>query len=119
MDGVLSARLFVNWYNGHPDFATMELDLSKVRNVVVIGQGNVGLDCARILTRNVDEVRPQQRPYICLMLLTETDCVLAAVARHGHCVLRHRPARKERGGDGDGGWAPRARASRVYHQRDS
>ncbi|POM71417.1 NADPH:adrenodoxin oxidoreductase [Phytophthora palmivora] len=54
--GVLSARTFVNWYNGHPAFRDLELDLKQAETAVVIGQGNVAVDCARILTKNVDEL---------------------------------------------------------------
>jgi ferredoxin--NADP+ reductase len=44
-----SAREFVAWYNGHPGAADLTFDLSHPR-VVVIGNGNVALDVARILT---------------------------------------------------------------------
>eukprot|EP00949_MAST-11_sp_MAST-11-sp1_P003917 g3917.t1 len=56
LSGVTAARTFVNWYNGHPDYAHLDFDLSKVRTVVVFGQGNVAVDCARILTRNPEEL---------------------------------------------------------------
>ena len=58
--GVIPARQFVNWYNGHPEYnrlsACGDVDLSTVRNVVIIGQGNVALDCARVLTKSCDEL---------------------------------------------------------------
>ncbi|GMF10590.1 unnamed protein product [Phytophthora lilii] len=54
--GVLSARSFVNWYNGHPAFRDLELDLQRAQTAVVVGQGNVAVDCARILTKSVDEL---------------------------------------------------------------
>ena len=47
--GSHSAREFVAWYNGHPDFSTSAFDLSCNR-AVIIGNGNVALDVARILT---------------------------------------------------------------------
>jgi len=43
-----SATEFVAWYNGHPDFASRSFDLSCER-VVIIGNGNVALDVARVL----------------------------------------------------------------------
>lgn len=46
--GSHAATEFVAWYNGHPDFADREFNLS-CRRVVVIGNGNVALDVARIL----------------------------------------------------------------------
>jgi ferredoxin--NADP+ reductase len=47
--GVLSATELVGWYNGHPDHADRTVDLTH-RRAVVIGNGNVALDIARILT---------------------------------------------------------------------
>jgi hypothetical protein len=51
--GCFSAREFVNWYNGHPHFTDLPVNLSKVTSVGVVGVGNVALDCARILLRPV------------------------------------------------------------------
>ena len=48
LEGVMPAREFVNWYNSHPDFANVVPPLDT-EDVVVVGQGNVALDCARIL----------------------------------------------------------------------
>ncbi|NUS42287.1 MAG: FAD-dependent oxidoreductase [Mycobacteriaceae bacterium] len=48
LPGVASATDFVAWYNGHPDHADRDYDLSA-RRAVVIGNGNVALDVARIL----------------------------------------------------------------------
>eukprot|EP01036_Dinobryon_divergens_P023512 gene23512-31863_t len=54
---VFSAREFVSWYNGHPDCSSnYPIDLEKVENVVIVGQGNVALDCARILTKSVSSL---------------------------------------------------------------
>ena len=44
-----SAADFVPWYNGHPDYADLEVDLS-CDTAVIIGAGNVALDVARILS---------------------------------------------------------------------
>ncbi len=46
--GSHAATEFVNWYNAHPDFADHEFDLSSKR-AVVIGNGNVAADVARML----------------------------------------------------------------------
>ena len=46
--GSLSATDFVGWYNGHPDKQDLAVDLRHER-VVIVGNGNVALDCARIL----------------------------------------------------------------------
>ena len=56
--GVLSARKFVNWYNGHPRFTDVTLpSLNAVDSVGIIGLGNVALDCARILLRPVEDLQ--------------------------------------------------------------
>ncbi|NML94138.1 FAD-dependent oxidoreductase [Novosphingobium olei] len=45
---------FVGWYNGHPEFAALDPDLSG-ETAVVIGMGNVALDVARILSKTREE----------------------------------------------------------------
>ncbi|MGW4531441.1 FAD-dependent oxidoreductase [Nocardia sp. NPDC004340] len=55
LPGSHSATEFVAWYNGHPDFADREFDLSGER-AVIVGNGNVALDVARVLTVNPDEL---------------------------------------------------------------
>jgi ferredoxin--NADP+ reductase len=46
---------FIAWLNGHPDFR-IGPDLSQVRKVAVIGNGNVALDVARVLAKSADEM---------------------------------------------------------------
>ncbi|MDP1748560.1 MAG: FAD-dependent oxidoreductase [Reyranella sp.] len=46
---------FVAWLNGHPDFRQGP-DLSQVRRVAVIGNGNVALDVARVLAKSAEEM---------------------------------------------------------------
>ncbi|GGY99002.1 FAD-dependent oxidoreductase [Streptomyces poonensis] len=53
--GSLSASTFVAWYNAHPDVAPDAIDLSAER-VVVVGNGNVALDVARILVMDPEEL---------------------------------------------------------------
>ena len=48
LPGSHAATEFVAWYNGHPDYRDLEFDLSGSR-AVVIGNGNVALDVARML----------------------------------------------------------------------
>lgn len=50
LGNVFGSAAFVGWYNGHPDFAALEPDLSG-RHAIVIGVGNVALDVARILSK--------------------------------------------------------------------
>jgi NADPH-dependent glutamate synthase beta subunit-like oxidoreductase len=47
---VFGSAAFVGWYNGHPQFARLDPDLSG-KTAVVIGNGNVALDVARILAK--------------------------------------------------------------------
>jgi ferredoxin--NADP+ reductase len=51
----LSATEFVAWYNGHPDFKDLEVDLS-CEAAIVVGVGNVAMDVARILAKSVEEL---------------------------------------------------------------
>jgi ferredoxin/flavodoxin---NADP+ reductase len=57
LSGSWSATEFVAWYNGHPDFQDLEFDLN-VDRAVVIGNGNVALDVARMLALTPDELAP-------------------------------------------------------------
>ena len=56
LPGSHGATDFVAWYNGHPDHRHSAFDLSGER-AVVVGNGNVALDVARILTMDVDRLR--------------------------------------------------------------
>ena len=56
LPGSWAAREFVAWYNGHPDFRDLDFDLSSKR-AVIVGNGNVALDVARILTLPIDELK--------------------------------------------------------------
>ena len=53
----ISAADFVPWYNGHPDYADCDIDLSG-KIAVVIGAGNVAMDCARMLALDPSELDP-------------------------------------------------------------
>jgi ferredoxin--NADP+ reductase len=53
--GVHGAMQFVGWYNGHPDAADHDYDLS-VSRAVVIGNGNVAIDVARMLVLHPEEL---------------------------------------------------------------
>lgn len=49
------ATVFVGWYNGHPDYAHRDFDLTA-ESVAVVGNGNVAMDVARILAKPVSEL---------------------------------------------------------------
>ncbi|CAL4115587.1 unnamed protein product, partial [Meganyctiphanes norvegica] len=55
-NGVLSARQFVGWYNGLPENEDLNVNLN-VDHAVIIGQGNVAVDVARILLSPIDQLR--------------------------------------------------------------
>jgi ferredoxin--NADP+ reductase len=57
LPGSWSAFEFVAWYNGHPDFQDLPFDLD-VERAVVIGNGNVALDVARMLALTAEELAP-------------------------------------------------------------
>jgi ferredoxin/flavodoxin---NADP+ reductase len=53
--GSHAATEFVAWYNGHPEYADRTFDLSAHR-AVVIGNGNVAIDVARMLVVTPEEL---------------------------------------------------------------
>jgi adrenodoxin-NADP+ reductase len=57
LSGIHSAREVVGWYNGLPGCAGFDLDLTQAEEAVVIGQGNVALDVARMLLEDVNILR--------------------------------------------------------------
>lgn len=75
LPGNHSAVDFVGWYNGHPDHAHHEFDLSGER-AVIIGNGNVALDAARVL------------------LLDHTQLAKTDIAAHALDALSHSQIRE-------------------------
>ena len=53
--GVVGSASFVGWYNGHPDFRDLAPDLD-IEAAVVVGNGNVAVDCARVLAKTPEEM---------------------------------------------------------------
>ncbi|MFN2628594.1 MAG: FAD-dependent oxidoreductase, partial [Gaiellaceae bacterium] len=72
LPGSCAATELVAWYNGHPDFQELEVDLS-VERAVVIGNGNVAVDVARMLALTPEELAPTDT----------TDAALAALGSSG------------------------------------
>ena len=91
LPGSVAAVDFVGWYNAHPHFEKMSPDLSGGR-AVVVGNGNVALDVARILVTDPD-------------VLADTDIA-------DHALESLRPPRRGGGGDHR---SPRPAAGRVHH----
>src|ERR1700677_3850508 len=55
LPGTGTATEMVAWINGHPEFSDLAVDLSHER-VVIVGNGNVSFDVARILTADPDDL---------------------------------------------------------------
>jgi ferredoxin--NADP+ reductase len=72
LPGSWAATEFVAWYNGHPDYQHLEFDLTHER-AVVIGNGNVALDVARMLALTPEELAPTDT----------TDAAIAAINESG------------------------------------
>ena len=70
--GSWPATAFVAWYNGHPDFQKLPFDLSTER-AVVVGNGNVAVDVARMLALTAAELEPTDT----------TDEAIAAIVGSG------------------------------------
>lgn len=75
LGNVFGSAAFVGWYNGHPQFAQLDPDLSG-KHAVVIGMGNVALDVARILSK------------------TEAEFAGADIVAHALDILRNNKLRK-------------------------
>lgn len=56
LGNVISGRKFVGWYNGVPSDKDLKINLN-VEEAVIIGQGNVALDIARILLTPIDDLK--------------------------------------------------------------
>jgi ferredoxin--NADP+ reductase len=83
LPGTGTATETVAWINGHPDYAGRDVDLSQER-VVVIGNGNVALDVARILTADPDQLARTDISDIALGALRDSavrEVVIAARRR--------------------------------------
>lgn len=84
LKGVWSARNFVAWYNGLPGYSHLDFNLEDAENAVIIGQGNVSLDVARILLTSVDRLRTTDIPEHVLQALSESSVRhVAAIGRRG------------------------------------
>ena len=108
LEGILSAREFVAWYNGHPEFGhigsivkqclwpsgqgsekkqsnnmSIGSAVSPAR-VVVIGQGNVALDVARVLAKGKDGLIKTDTPSTVLDVLQGGVSHVSIVGRRGH-----------------------------------
>src|SRR4051795_659477 len=83
LPGSEAATSFVGWYNGHPDFVDHEFDLD-IERVVVVGAGNVALDCARMLALSLEELRGTDcADYAIEPLVSDSVKEIVLLARRG------------------------------------
>lgn len=62
---ILSSRRMVDWYNGSLDSDIdyeQDLNLKNCEDVAIIGNGNVAIDIARILSKDVNELKLYDMP---------------------------------------------------------
>ncbi|KIW24281.1 uncharacterized protein PV07_10008 [Cladophialophora immunda] len=82
---IYSARAFVGWYNGLPEYRDLDPDLTAGDTAVVVGQGNVALDVARTLLSRPDALRKTDITEYALDALSDSKI------KHVHVVGRRGP----------------------------
>jgi ferredoxin/flavodoxin---NADP+ reductase len=84
LPGSHAATEFVGWYNSHPDHTDLEVDLLSAERAVVIGNGNVALDVARMLVLAPSELAPTDTGDHALHVLAASQvCEVVIVGRRG------------------------------------
>jgi ferredoxin--NADP+ reductase len=86
LPGVVGSGAFVFWLNAHPDWAARAVDLAQVRSAVVIGNGNVAIDVARVLAKTREEMALSD------MSPDAEAAIAAAPLQQIHIVGRRGPA---------------------------
>ncbi len=82
--GVFGSASFVGWYNGHPDFRDLHPPLDT-KTAVVIGNGNVAVDVARILVKTPAEMASTD------LALHAAEQINASPLRDVHVIGRRGP----------------------------
>lgn len=91
LPGVYGSSAFVGWYNGHPDFRDLEPRLSPT--AVVIGNGNVALDVARVLAKTRDEMAASDIADYALEAIADAGVeAVHVLGRRGPADTRFAPA---------------------------
>ncbi|WWC66017.1 uncharacterized protein I303_108639 [Kwoniella dejecticola CBS 10117] len=73
LGNVIPALGLVSWYNSHPAFCGLPVNLRGVEEVSVVGQGNVALDVARILLKPIDQLSKTDLSEEVLQTLSESS----------------------------------------------
>ena len=106
LPGVVGSAAFVGWYNGHPDFADLDPPLDG-EAAAVIGNGNVALDVARILSKTRAEFAGSD------IVGHALDALDHSRDPHHHLRRPARPAPDRDDPQGTGrAWPPRGRRAR-------
>lgn len=87
-EGVYGSAVFVGWYNGHPDFRNLDPRLDT-RTAVIIGNGNVALDIARVLVKTRAEMEASD------IASYAADAIYSAPLTDVYLIGAPRPARCE------------------------
>lgn len=85
LKGIMAARSFVGFYNGLPSEQDLDVDLSQSDTAVVIGQGNVALDVARILLTPLEELKKTDLTERMIRILEKSR------VKHVHVIGRRGP----------------------------
>lgn len=84
--GIVPSRRVVNWYNGSldDDLTKSEFDLTKAKNMVVVGNGNIFCDITRVLLKDPTELAKTDIPLHVIDALRESNLSnIQSVARRG------------------------------------
>jgi ferredoxin--NADP+ reductase len=84
LPGALGSAAFVGWYNGHPEFRDLAPPLDQ-EVVAIVGNGNVAIDCARILAKTVAELQDSD------IVNHALDPLARSAVRHVHILGRRGP----------------------------
>lgn len=91
LTGSYGAKDFVDWYNGHPDAADRTFSL-QVRQIAVVGAGNVALDVARMLVLSPDEIASTDVPDRVLEVFRNSQITdVHLIARRGPVQAKFTP----------------------------
>ncbi|WWC73827.1 uncharacterized protein I206_107799 [Kwoniella pini CBS 10737] len=73
LNNVIPALGLVSWYNSHPAFSELPINLKGIEEVSIVGQGNVALDVARILLKPIDQLSKTDLSEEVLQILSESN----------------------------------------------
>lgn len=91
--GVWGAGAFLRWLNGDPEIAMPPPALDRVRNVIVVGQGSVALEVARLLARSPKELaKTDLDPEIAATLAAMPLQAIHVIGRNDLLASRVQPA---------------------------